>query len=156
MAVSVERKQVETEANRRFKEFGWAAARRFAKEMAPDGGAVYDMVEDADIVQLENPTPGGAAERWEVRVDRYGDEILITQLFYSQAGRVWQIGQTFFFSHEELLADGEIADLARGNDQEAMLLDDPYFNGLLSAFESWPVAKKRVISIEETLPEGEA
>lgn len=156
MSAAVERGLAKEELNRRFKEFGLAAAERLVAEMQPGGGATYDMVEDADIVQLENPTPGGAAERWEVRMDRYGDEVLVDQLFYSDAGEAWQIGQTFFFSHEELAANGEVVDLARGGDQEAMMADDDYFHGLVGAFKTWPVAKVRVIPLEETLPEDKA
>ncbi len=156
MTAAIERGLSREELNRRFKEFGLAATERLVAEVESGDGAIYDMIEDADIIQLENPTPGGAAERWEVRVDRYGDEVLVAQLFYSDAGRVWQTGQIFFFSREELAFDGEVVDLARGGDQEAMMADDNYYRGLVAAMQTWPMAKTRVITLEETLPEDQA
>lgn len=137
---------------KRYLAFGLAAMNRFAKEMNEGGGALfYDMVTDADVLQVENAMPGGSVERWQVTVARYDPEVLVEQLYYSSACKTWMTGMSFHFDQEVLAGRLRINDVWLPNDHLGLLKDDAIFTGICEAIERWNASVDQVSPIEEEL-----
>lgn len=136
----------------RYLTFGRAVMRRFTREMNEGGESLfYDRPIDADVLQVESPMLGCSTERWQVTVARYGPEILVEQLYYSSAGRIWMTGVSFHFD-QEVLAEGlEINDVWLLPGDHPLLEDDAFFTGVCEAIESWDVCSEQVRPIEEEL-----
>lgn len=126
--------------------------KRFIKEMNGGGETLFfDMVTDADILQVENSMLGGSIERWRVTVARYSPEILVEQLYYSPAGRVWMTGVSFYFDQEVLAGRLEISEVWRARGGLAILEDDDFFIGICEAVERWNTSVDQVSPIEDGL-----
>ncbi|OGD70905.1 hypothetical protein A3A84_00025 [Candidatus Collierbacteria bacterium RIFCSPLOWO2_01_FULL_50_23] len=130
------------EIRERHRQLGKAVVERFFLEAeGSENHSRYNMVEDADVVQLANPVPGGAAESWEIAVARYGAEVMLSRLSRPQEG-IWWRGETFFFDVGVIIGAVAPAEgLATISDVEGLLLsDDRFFTDLVEALRTWPLA----------------
>ncbi len=137
---------------KRYLAFGRAVMKRFTLEMNEGGEMLsYDRVTDADVLQLTAPAPLFPVERWQVTVARYGPEVFVEQLYYSQAGKAWMTGVSFHFDQEVLADRLGINDVWSANDHLGLLEDDGLFTGICEAIEQWEASGERVSPIEEDL-----
>ncbi len=116
--------------------------------MLEEGGPATENVSEfkrgdsAEVVQLENPRGG---ERWEMIMSLDGLVIFLRQLFYSGAGKTWQVGREFHFHVDELKGEG----MEMPINDEVYLGNDQYYDGLIAILGSWPVAKWYVAPLED-------
>lgn len=136
---------------KRYLAFGRAVMERFTLEMNEGGENLsYDRFIDADVLQVEDSTPGGSVERWQVTVARDGPEVLVEQLYYSPAGKTWMTGVSFRFDLEALADRVGVNDAWMANGL-VFFDDDAFFTGVCEAIKRWNASSDQVSPIEEEL-----
>lgn len=133
---------------KRYFDLGKIALRRYSLEVDGETDrSQYDMRWEADKLQLENPH---GKERWELVVPRSSTEVILRQLYWSDAGGIWQRGLSFSFDLEVVrgvISPGE--SIVSVSEDSCVLRDDRYFEGLSRILSDWPVAKWFVTPLED-------